>query len=153
MGNIKVELLLLGTRDRSVLSKAYLANPSYLRYNKRGFEYDSYGSNDNQHLYVISKDSIDINLDIIDPIEYNNKWYIQKNGIREILASTNPLYIKGERIPMISNSFIEKYTIDQKDAFMEVESLCSSDLNKNCQHICSEFRIRLNNNEVILGVK
>ena len=48
---------MLPTKDGSVLSKAYLANPSYLRYNQKGYEYDSFNVNDNQHVYItVSQD-------------------------------------------------------------------------------------------------
>lgn len=55
----KVQVLLLPTRDYSTLSKAYIANPSYLRYSKTGFEDNAFRSNDNHHLYFLSDEDIE----------------------------------------------------------------------------------------------
>lgn len=55
----KLQVIMLRTREDSMLSKAYLANPSYLRFNKNGFKDDSFLSNDNQHLHITSDDKIE----------------------------------------------------------------------------------------------
>jgi hypothetical protein len=65
-----IQVVMLPTKDFSYISKAYLANPSYLRYSEKGFEYDSYYNNDNQHIYITVSQNV-------EPIKEGD-WIINK---------------------------------------------------------------------------
>jgi len=130
---IKASVVMLPTKDRSILSKAYLANPSYLRYNKNGFNYDSFKSNDNQHLYVTTDEKIKVGewqhnlaLNIIEKCsEFHNGLLCKK-----IIATTDSkltckhsIGLHEVLLPQPSQSFIEEYVklggIDEVDVEYE----------------------------------
>lgn len=110
----KIQVLMLRTRTDSTLSKAYLANPSYLRFLESGFKDDSYSSNDNQHLYFLSDDEIkerDYAYHKLDGkvIQITNKDLlngdIRRYGYKLVIASTD----KSLGLPQPSKEWIEYY--------------------------------------------
>ena len=127
---IKASVVMLPTRDKSILSKAYLANPTYLRYNKNGFEYDSYHNNDNQHLYITldekpKEGEWQHNL-ALNIIEKCSKFH---NGLlcKKIIATTDSkltckhsIGLHEVLLPQPSQSFIEAFVKANGVGFDEV---------------------------------
>jgi len=127
---IKASVVMLPTRDKSILSKAYLANPTYLRYNKNGFEYDSYHNNDNQHLYITLDEPIKENgiwclnmyntpATVMQVNVGGKDWEENKKAFRKIIATTDKSlklghddtvpYPKRKSLPQPSQAFISAF--------------------------------------------
>lgn len=127
------QVIMLKTRGFSHISKAYLANPSYLRYSILGFKDDSFQSNDNQHLYITSDDEIkegdwfigdnislkQCTLNNAGNINFKGGWYSGSENCKKIIATTDTSLkvktyyeIEGNQevnLPQPSQQFIEKY--------------------------------------------
>lgn len=135
--------VLVRTRDRSVLSRAYLANPSYLRYNPAGYKDDSFQSNDNQTLCIITEDALkpgdwiynelsgigrylkneEFNTGIV--VIYHQQGYEvaeDLKNVKKIIASTDYKLVIQEKsiwatkpLPRISERFLEDFTTTLND--------------------------------------
>lgn len=141
---------MLPTRDKSVLSKAYLANPSYLRYNPNGYEYDSYKNNDNQHLYFTVDEEIKEG-DWFIYFTHKSGWTIKQalivehnriectdhevltlmTVLRKIVATTDTSL----NLPSPSPAFIQKYC--ELDGIDEVLLEYESEEDTYCQMDCN----------------
>jgi hypothetical protein len=119
-------VVMLDTRDFSNISKAYLANPTYLRYSSSGFKDDSYASNDNQHIYFTSDDEIKegdwvYSLDIKGVFTFKKGFMIdQPINCKKIIATTdtklNDRYFPSKHnVPNIPQSFVESYAKNPVD--------------------------------------
>jgi hypothetical protein len=117
-------IFLIKTSDFSHLSMAYLANPSYLRFSKKGFKYDAFSSNDNRHLYITSEEEIKV-----------GDWMIRDNeqptlvtpnffwdfGVKyhKIILTTDPTLIE-DGVQAIDDEFLEWFVKNPTCEFVEV---------------------------------